>query len=93
MAFVENPAHFLADFGETVTVGGASVQAIFDAAYAFGGVGPIGMGSTQPALTLASTSVPADPEGQAAVVRGASYTVASHEPDGTGFSRLLLEVA
>lgn len=91
--FVENTAAFFTDFGQTVTVGGAAVSAIFDNGYALGSVGPIGMASSQPSLMLASASVPANPVGTAVLVGAANYVVGAHEPDGTGMSRLLLEAA
>lgn len=79
---------------DVATVNGvAGVRAIFDNGYSLGTVGISGMASSQPALTLATTSVPADPVGLPVVVQGVSYLVAAHEPDGTGFSRLLLESA
>ena len=89
--FVENTAAFFSDFGQSATVGGVVVSAIFDAAYSLGSVGPIGMASSQPTLTLATASVPASPVGTAVVVSGGNYVVGAHEPDGTGMSRLLLE--
>jgi hypothetical protein len=89
--FVENTAAFFTDFGQTATVGGVSVSGIFDNGFALGGVGAIGMASSQPTLTLATASVPASPVGTAVVVGGGNYTVGAHEPDGTGMSRLLLE--
>jgi hypothetical protein len=96
--FVENLAAFFGDFGPAVngepvsaTVGGASVSAIFDNGYALGSVGPIGMSSSQPMLTLPTANVPANPVGTAVVVGAANYTVGAHEPDGTGVSQLMLE--
>ena len=89
--FVENTAAFFSDFGQTATVGGASVSAIFDAAYASSGAGSLGFASSQPMLTLATAQVPADPVGTAVLVAGDSYLVGAHEPDGTGMSRLMLE--
>jgi hypothetical protein len=89
--FVENTAAFFADFGQSATVGGVVVSAIFDAAYALGNAGPLGMASSQPMLTLATSAVPADPVGTSVVVAGTTYTVGAHEPDGTGMSRLMLE--
>lgn len=91
--WVENTAAFLADFAVSCTLAGATVQAIFDNGYAAGAVGVIGVASSQPSLTLATASVPANPVGSAVVVSGASYLVAAHEPDGTGMSLLLLEAA
>jgi len=89
--FVENTAAFFADFGQSATVGGVVVSAIFDAAYSLANAGPIGMASSQPMLTLATANVPANPVGTAVVVGAVNYTVGAHEPDGTGISRLMLE--
>lgn len=75
------------------TLNAVAVTGIFDNGYAPGSVGPYGMASTQPSLTLSTASVPADPVGMPVVVGAASYLVAAHEPDGTGISRLLLELA
>ena len=89
--FVENTAAFFADFGQSATVGGVVVSGIFDNGYALGSVGAMGMASSQPTLTLATASVPANPVGTAVVVGGGNYLVGAHEPDGTGMSRLMLE--
>lgn len=80
-------------FAQTATVGGASAAVIFDNASSLGAVGPFGMASTQPSITLPTTQVPANPVGTTVVVGGGTYLVATHEPDGTGISRLLLESA
>jgi hypothetical protein len=53
----------------------------------------LGMATSQPSLTLASADVSTDPVGAAVLVGAVAYVVAAHEPDGTGVSRLLLEVA
>lgn len=84
---------FFADFGVAATLDGNAVRGLFDNGYAQGNVGMLGMATTQPTLTLASTDVPADPVGAAVLVGVAAYVVAAHEPDGTGVTRLLLEVA
>lgn len=81
------------EFASTVTLNSVAVQAIFDAPSALASVGPFGMASTQPTLTLPTASVPASPVGAAVVVGAANYIVAAHEPDGTGISRLVLEAA
>lgn len=91
--FAEDLSTFLADFGVACTVAGSAVQAIFDNGYALGAVGVVGVAGSQPSLTLPTASVPANPVGSAAVVSGANYLVAAHEPDGTGMSLLLLEAA
>lgn len=93
MAFTEDLAPFFntADFAVDATLGGVAVKGIFDKSYQFGDVGGNGMASTQPAFTLATSAVPANPVGTTLVVGGVSYTVAAHEPDGTGVSQLFLE--
>lgn len=95
MAFTEDfTAYFnTADFAFSATVAGVAVKGIFDKAYQLGNVGVTGIATTAPVLTLATAGVPADPVGTAVVVSGVSYTVAAHEPDGTGVSLLLLEAA
>lgn len=99
--FVEDLTPFFStdNVGVSVaTVGGvAGVGVHFDNAYALGNVGLLGMASSQPAITLPTAQVPADPVSTSVVItagEGAgSYTVAEHQPDGTGISRLVLEVA
>lgn len=83
----------LAEFATSVTLSGVTVAAIFDNAHALGSVGAYGMAAAGPVLLLASADVPAEPIGLAAVVSGTSYLVVAHEPDGTGVSRLILELA
>ena len=79
-----------------ITVNGQAVQGIFDNAHAVALGGPfdgMGVSTTQPRLTCATASLPADPAGAAVVVGGASYVVAEHQPDGTGISVLMLRRA
>jgi hypothetical protein len=95
MAFTEDLTAFfnVDDFAVAATLNGATVKAIFDNNYELGSVGPFGMSGTQPTLTLSTADVPTDPIGKSAVVNGKTYTIAVHQPDGTGVSQLLLEVA
>lgn len=84
-------------FGSVATVGGvAGVGVIFDNANALGNVGLLGMAGSQPSITLPTTAVPASPLGSAVVITAGpgagSYLVAATEPDGTGVTRLVLEV-
>lgn len=74
-----------------VTVAGVEVAVIFDRTPAVGGVGPLGMVTTSPEVSIATASVPADPVGQVLVMGTEQFSIAAHEPDGTGMSRLLLE--
>lgn len=91
--FAEDLSAFFnaAELADTITLSGVAVSAIFDNAYALGNVGSMGAAGTQPILTLATTNVPANPVGTLAVVNGTTYSVAAHEPDGTGVSILYLE--
>lgn len=94
MPFTEDLTPFFADFGVPVTIaGGQPVQGIFDNAYQSGGAGAWGIATTQPAVTLATAHVPANPVDQPVLVAGVSYTVVAHQPDGTGLSVLILESA
>ena len=74
------------------TLNGAEVVGMFDNSYHAGDIG-IGMASTQPAFTTLTAHVTGEAVGQLLVIHGTSYYVAAHEPDGTGMSLLLLEVA
>lgn len=71
---------------------GVEVAGVFDNAYRAGDIG-IGMASTQPAFTTLTANVVGEAVGQLLTINGTSYYVAAHEPDGTGMSLLLLEVA
>lgn len=72
--------------------GAQDIAVIFDDSFAIGGVG-IGMAGSQPAIQMLTSLVPSSPQGQPVQVDAVSYTVASHQPDGNGWSTLLLEVA
>lgn len=76
----------------TATLNGVEVVGMFDNSYHAGDIG-IGMASTQPAFTTLTANVVGEAVGQLLVINGVSYYVAAHEPDGTGMSLLLLEVA
>jgi len=93
--FVEDLSVFMnvAEFADTITLNWEPVPALFDAAYALAQVGAYGMASSQPVVTLATVHVPENPIGLPVVKGDITYRIAAHEPDGTGISRLILEVA
>lgn len=91
--FVENLSTFFREFGSDATLAGQPVRVVFDNAAALGSVGFSGMAGTQPQATLPTASITGEAVGQTLVIGAATYTVAAHEPDGTGVSRLVLEVA
>jgi hypothetical protein len=103
MAFDEDLSVFFDtdELAVDATLDGVAVRVVFDRAYQFGDVGGAGMASTQPVATIASSALPSSVEGKALVVSGSqpgfplslSFTVVTHEPDGTGVSQLFLEKA
>ncbi|MDP3651052.1 MAG: hypothetical protein Q8R67_05145 [Rhodoferax sp.] len=86
-----NNAVFARLSNAVATVNGVTASAIFDNGYSAGNLGGMAMASTQPTLALETADVPASPVGLSAVVGGVSYTIAEHQPDGTGVSTLFLE--
>lgn len=95
MAFTEDFASFFetGDFGvEAIYDGATAVRGIFDNGYAEALVGQAGVQGAQPQFLCAAADVDADPTGKALVVDGTSYTVVRGEPDGTGVTRLVLEL-
>lgn len=95
MAMTEDLSAFFstADFASDAQLAGVAVRGIFDKAYQFDNAGGAGFASSQPAITLPSAGLPADPVGLTLLISGVSYTVVEHRPDGTGVSILLLELA
>lgn len=88
MGLIVETAPFFADFAATsCTIGGVAVSAIFHNASA----DSLMAAGTQPYLEIASADVASTARGTAVVVNGTNYTVAKIEPDGTGFSKVLLE--
>lgn len=64
----------------------------FDNTYAIG-LSQRGASGAQPSITCQTASLPANPVGKTVMVGAVLYRIAVHEPDGTGLSELLLEVA
>ena len=92
MAFTEDLDEFLDvddGFAVTATIASVAVTGIFSKSSA----DALMAAGTQPVLTVKSTDVAATARGTAVVVNGTNYTVAKIEPDGTGFSKVLLELA
>ena len=73
-------------FGETATVGGKTIQAIFSFEYAE--VNDVE--SRRPVLTVRTADVSSPVHGIAAVVRGVTYAVKNIQDDGTGMTLLVL---
>ncbi len=79
-----------AEFAMDATLDGVAVRGIFDntSMVAQGGMG---MATTNPTFVLPTGSVPDAPVGKLLVIGAITYSVAAHEPDGTGVSVLVLE--
>ena len=86
MAFAENFAPFLADFGDAGTLAGQAVRGIFDAA----GSSQLGITAAEPQFQLPSASVPAAIFGATLTIPQGTYTVREAIPDGTGMTLLVL---
>ncbi len=69
---------------------GSTPLGIFDDAYEVVKSG-MGMASTAPAVGLATSDVPDDPVNQRVTIKGVSYCIVDSEPDGTGWTTLILE--
>lgn len=93
MPLAEDLSTFFADFGTAALFDGVSepVTVIFDGAAERSVLGELGMGTTSPAITLATQDVPPNVVGRALTVDGVRYEVAENQPDGTGVSTLFLK--
>ena len=88
-----NAAVFARLANVVVQLGGVQRSGIFDNGHTVASVAGLGMASRGPVLQLLTAEVPPTPEGRQIVVQGRAYTVVEHQPDGTGISTLMLEVA
>lgn len=83
-----DPQHF----AQAVVLGGKTIMGIFDDAVDVTSVGSLGMAGTRPVVTLPSADVPTQVVGQQLQVAGRHFEVAEADPDGTGCTKLWLEV-
>ncbi len=87
----DTPADYLVDFGVTVTkTGGATFTAIFDNEYAQADFDGTAVERTAPMLMARTTDVSALAKGATLTVNSVAYTIRRLEPDGTGFTRVIL---
>lgn len=87
---VEDLSPALAEFGQTCTISGGTVDGIFDAQYERA----LGMiDSTGPALTIRTDDWPGVARGDSVTIASVAYTVLTPEPDGTGVTVLRLQRA
>lgn len=79
-------------FGESVSIGGVSVNVIFDvAAVSDEGFG-LAFANTDPKLLAVTADLPAGIAAAPVVARGREYSVASIEDDGTGMTVIQLRL-
>ena len=79
-----------ADFGIDAVVDGVTVRALFDN----GSVDAFGIvAGTAPILLTASAGISSAAVGDAVTANSVAYTITDIQPDGTGMSRLLLDLA
>ena len=92
MPFTEDHTVFLDpdEFATAVTVGGSSVNAIFDNDYVEVDLDGVSMESLGPVLLCDESDVAAAVQGTACVVNAVNYTVGEVRPDGTGMVLLRL---
>lgn len=78
----------LRTFGVQCTLAGSPITGVYRAPYAEA----FGIATTSPTLQVRTADLTVTPNGQAvAVPSEGTFRVARHEPDGTGWSTLVLE--
>lgn len=94
MAFTEDLALFFSTngFADDAVLSGVAVKGILSRPFQVAGLAGAGSESTAPVFTLPTADVPTDPVGQEVEIGDDTYTIQGVQPDGTGVSRLLLEV-
>lgn len=89
MAFTEDFTPFFEDFAVSATLGASTFSVIFDRAH----LESLGISATQPLLVAKTSDVSSANKGTSITVNGTAYTVMDNQPDGTGMTTLLLELA
>lgn len=91
MAFTEDLDVFLDEDGFAVSavLGAATVSVIFDRAW----VDNQGISSTQPVCQGKTSDLGAATQGTVITIGGTAYSVIDNQPDGTGMTTLVLQLA
>lgn len=88
----DDRATLLVDFGVVVTIGSATPTVIFDAAYFEDGIGEgPGADSSRPAALGRTSDLSSVAIDTSVVIAGTTYKVTSVQPDGHGWTVLILE--
>ena len=81
------------DFGEAVTIGGQSVEGIFDDEYLGSDIGEAIVSSSEPRFVCRTSDLPAITYDSTTLVRGATtYVIVEPQDDGTGMTTLILRL-
>jgi hypothetical protein len=75
----------------TVRIGGVDVPGLFTDPSSVAALGA-GMADTRPSVVVDAAAVPQAPEGHLLEVDGVPYAIGTPAPDGTGLTRLPLEL-
>lgn len=76
------------EFAVEATIGGATVRGILDDEY----IEDADIAGTRPVLVCKTADVAAVDQGDTVTIDGTDYEVVIPQPDGTGVTRLVLEV-
>lgn len=79
----------------TAVIGDVPHPVIFDAEFKLGSVGTVGIGASEPMMTISSDVLPEEFIGTAITVNGAAWTVGDRQADGApaGLTVVMLEKA
>lgn len=88
MAFTESLDDFLLDFSVLATIAGtADIKVIYDSAYIMSDF----VDTAAPSALVKSSDIVGVVQGNSVVLDAGSFVITSIQPDGTGFTRLILE--
>lgn len=94
MAFEEDVSLFFntSGFASNAKLAGVAVKGILSRPFQLAGLAGAGSASSDPVFTLPTDDVPDDPVGQQIAIGDDTYTIQAVQPDGSGVSRLMLEI-
>ena len=93
MAFIEDFSEFTDtdDFAVPATIGGATVNGIFDHEYVESSFNGTPYSGQAPVFRCAVSDLPTYTYGTEIVIDGTTYKIRDWQPDGTGWTTLILE--
>jgi hypothetical protein len=93
MAFAEDFSVFTdtTGFGVTATIGDTEVEGIFDHEYVEASFNGVPVAGEHPVFSCAESDLPSCTYGTHVSIDGVVYKVRNWQPDGTGWTTLILE--